>query len=143
MLRSHIWIVFRGRAPNRQDCSFGPTSLSCAFCNSVYGRRERVISRSFIPFYSGLSFELSFAENKLVSLLIIETLKAVSIGTYVCACIVCITCFRCCPENPQRPRRLLNSQYQAYFCLRFSLTKSECYATFLSCTTDSNYGTDR
>ena len=85
----------------------------------------------------------AFAENKLVSLLIIETLKAVSIGTYVYTCVVCITCFRCCPENPQRPRRLLNSHYQAYFCLRFSLTKPQCYATFLSCTTDSNYGTDR
>ena len=45
-LRSHIWIVFRGRAPNRQHSSFGPTSLSCALCNSVYGLRERVISRS-------------------------------------------------------------------------------------------------
>ena len=48
MLRSHIWIVFRGRAPNRQYSSFGPTSVSCALCNSVYGLRERVISRSSI-----------------------------------------------------------------------------------------------
>ena len=46
VLRSHIWIVFRGWAPNRQHSSFGPTSLSCALGNSVYGLRERVISRS-------------------------------------------------------------------------------------------------
>ena len=46
MLRNHIWVVFRGRAPNRQHSFFGPTSLSCALCNSVHGLRERVISRS-------------------------------------------------------------------------------------------------
>ena len=46
VVRSHTWIVFRGRMPNRQHSSFGPTSLSCALCNSVYGLRERVISRS-------------------------------------------------------------------------------------------------
>ena len=50
VLRSHIWIVFRGRTPNRQHSSFGPTSLSCALCNSVYGLRERVISRPSILF---------------------------------------------------------------------------------------------
>ena len=46
VLLSHILIVFRGRAPNQQHSSFGPTSLSCALGNSVYGLRERVISRS-------------------------------------------------------------------------------------------------
>ena len=46
MLRRRIWIVFRGRAPNRQHNSFAPTSLSCALCNLDYGLRERVISRS-------------------------------------------------------------------------------------------------
>ena len=45
-LWSHIWIVFRGRASGRQHSSFGPTSLSCALCNSVYGLQERVISKS-------------------------------------------------------------------------------------------------
>ena len=30
LLRGHVWIVFRGRAPNRQHGSFSPTSLSCA-----------------------------------------------------------------------------------------------------------------
>ena len=49
VLQSHIWIVFRGRAPRRQHSSFGPTSLSCALCNSVYRMRERVISRSSSP----------------------------------------------------------------------------------------------
>ena len=48
VLRSHTRIVFRGRAPSRQHSSFGPTSLSCTLCNSVYGLRERVISRSII-----------------------------------------------------------------------------------------------
>ena len=54
VLRSHIWIVFRGRAPNRQYSSFVPTSLSYALCDSVYGLRERVISRSSVLFYSKL-----------------------------------------------------------------------------------------
>ena len=48
VLRSHIWIVLRGRAPSRQHSSFGLTSLSCALCNSVYELRETVISRSTI-----------------------------------------------------------------------------------------------
>ena len=34
---NHIWIVFRGGVPSQQHSSFGPTSLSCALCNSVYG----------------------------------------------------------------------------------------------------------
>ena len=37
VLRRHIWIVFRGRAPSRLHSSFAPTSLSCALGNSVYG----------------------------------------------------------------------------------------------------------
>ena len=48
VLWSHIWIMFRGRASSRQHSSFGPTSLSCALCNSVYRLQERVISRSDI-----------------------------------------------------------------------------------------------
>ena len=44
VLRSHIWIVFMGRAPSRQQSSFGPTSLNCALCSSVYGLRYGVIS---------------------------------------------------------------------------------------------------
>ena len=39
VLRSHTWIVFRGRVPSRQHSSFGPTPLSCALWNSVYGLR--------------------------------------------------------------------------------------------------------
>ena len=39
VLRSHIWIVFRGRVPSRLHNFFGPTSLSCALGNSVYGLR--------------------------------------------------------------------------------------------------------
>ena len=60
VLRSHIWIVFRGRAPNRQHSSFGPTSLSCALCNSAYGLRERVISRSTILLFNSLHFPDTF-----------------------------------------------------------------------------------
>ena len=50
VLRSHIWIVFRGRVPNRQHSSFGLTSLSSALGNSFYGLRKRVISRSSIHY---------------------------------------------------------------------------------------------
>ena len=38
--------MFRSRAPNRQHSSIGPTSLSCALCNPVYGLSERMIRRS-------------------------------------------------------------------------------------------------
>ena len=63
--RSHIWIKFRGRAPNRQHSFFGPTSLSCALCNSVYGLRARVISRSSSSSrHTAVTFSLDLGTDK-------------------------------------------------------------------------------